>query len=591
MSAVQDQNCANTEVESAQDDEEGPSKRILDVIAEWRVRNSKKSTVTEHSGGNKPGMDDIFLMGSDEVIAQIHHLRSNFDGLKQVTDKLLNFEGSLTCIAQKKVFKPIKPKLCIVLDTNVLLLNMHQVKSIRKKYGHSNIRNLVAVILPFVVQQELDVLRYVQSKMPYMKSLAVQAFGAIHQLLMDEEFQFWPQTDSTAFSNQTELVTNEDKLINCCLEYKKKLDCEVVLFSNDYVMADKAYEMRVDVCSVSKLPLLLKKKLPVPLALSISNKCNSDDDCKNLFQEWSLALRSLLGNIVTAELKAVYGDKWLDAVIVKPPWTLPDLLTCFDKHWDKEFSTLVSREATWSLKKLLDELNLNSKPSNLQKLDLLLNASSTFLSYFESIPNFLNQVKITLEKFKKIKKSVHKAIGETNVEVGKDGDSSDNSVQDLLDRESSSRISLGIATPDFGENEVTYSRNSVVGQEKCELEIVKKQFARNWNFIHHSCGMIIDSLSGRCPFPYTKPTSFPTKRETMAFIGKFYPALINLKSCLTKVLDKPQQLQTSESNPYQDLCVTLDEFLFSLFKEIERYPREVLTPEMLVKFIENQKAR
>ena len=43
-------------------------------------------------------------------------------------------------------------------------------------------------------------------------------------------------------------------------------------------------------------------------------------------------------------MKAVYGDIWKKIVVLKPPWSLEDIIRCVDKHWIAVFSYIYSKD-------------------------------------------------------------------------------------------------------------------------------------------------------------------------------------------------------------------------------------------------------
>lgn len=43
-------------------------------------------------------------------------------------------------------------------------------------------------------------------------------------------------------------------------------------------------------------------------------------------------------------MEAVFGDLWQKIVVVKPPWSLEDIVRCINKHWIAVFSFIYSKD-------------------------------------------------------------------------------------------------------------------------------------------------------------------------------------------------------------------------------------------------------
>jgi len=48
---------------------------------------------------------------------------------------------------------------------------------------------------------------------------------------------------------------------------------------------------------------------------------------------------------VENEMIKVYGTSWMRIVVIKPPWTLSDILICMRKHWIVVFGFVMPAEA------------------------------------------------------------------------------------------------------------------------------------------------------------------------------------------------------------------------------------------------------
>lgn len=57
--------------------------------------------------------------------------------------------------------------------------------------------------------------------------------------------------------------------------------------------------------------------------------------------------------IVSKEMRTLYGESWEKYVIIKPPWTIITVLQCAIKHWIAAVSESFIRRAEATLKELL----------------------------------------------------------------------------------------------------------------------------------------------------------------------------------------------------------------------------------------------
>lgn len=48
--------------------------------------------------------------------------------------------------------------------------------------------------------------------------------------------------------------------------------------------------------------------------------------------------------VLEYEMKQAFDDLWLYLVLLKPPWTLSDILCCMEKHWIAVFGYIYPRD-------------------------------------------------------------------------------------------------------------------------------------------------------------------------------------------------------------------------------------------------------
>lgn len=58
--------------------------------------------------------------------------------------------------------------------------------------------------------------------------------------------------------------------------------------------------------------------------------------------------------VISKEMRSLYGDSWEKYVIIQPPWTIVTVLQCAIKHWIAAVSESFLRKAEAILKELLE---------------------------------------------------------------------------------------------------------------------------------------------------------------------------------------------------------------------------------------------
>lgn len=64
--------------------------------------------------------------------------------------------------------------------------------------------------------------------------------------------------------------------------------------------------------------------------------------------------RNRLFQIVSKEMKNLFGENWETYTIVKPPWTVLCVLKCAIKHWIAAISEAFDKQAEHLLKELFE---------------------------------------------------------------------------------------------------------------------------------------------------------------------------------------------------------------------------------------------
>ena len=70
----------------------------------------------------------------------------------------------------------------------------------------------------------------------------------------------------------------------------------------------------------------------------LSSQSSSSPQCKTVsipetVAEWKLSLKTTLSNILEDFMFEIYGENWIHVVKRQPPWTLMQVIDCWEKHW------------------------------------------------------------------------------------------------------------------------------------------------------------------------------------------------------------------------------------------------------------------
>ncbi|KAL2089468.1 hypothetical protein ACEWY4_014156 [Coilia grayii] len=278
----------------------------------------------------------------------------------------------------------IQQELIIVMDTNILLSHLDVVKKIRS-HGLGAL-GFPTVLIPWVVLQELDAIK--NGKLTNAgERRATPAVHYIYSCLKNQEPRLWGQSMQQASQALCGLQTenNDDRVLQCCLQYQKLCPKSgLILCTNDKNLCSKAVLSGVRALSKADLMQEVDRLKPGVLSPTITagqgTACPSwqpvqkDGDrsrvdpctpkagqteqreekerrravaaacqlseCVCLLED---SLKGALSAILAQEMKEAYGDLWNEIVLVKPPWSLSDVLQCMMKHWIAVFGNIVQR--------------------------------------------------------------------------------------------------------------------------------------------------------------------------------------------------------------------------------------------------------
>ncbi|GAB6026465.1 RNA endoribonuclease [Chamberlinius hualienensis] len=180
-----------------------------------------------------------------------------------MSNDLEQFRGNFTNDEPMDVSDSSIKKLYIILDTNILLSDLALVDDIKKKKMGSIFP--VVYVIPWVVLQELDLLKSDKQKNPNLKPLAIKAINYLFERFKRNDPQFRGQSATESKKVVSfKAESNDDRILQCCMYYILKFDGDVVIFSNDKNMANKALVHSINVCSNDDICTFLERVILVP---------------------------------------------------------------------------------------------------------------------------------------------------------------------------------------------------------------------------------------------------------------------------------------------------------------------------------------
>ncbi|XP_053501064.1 transcriptional protein SWT1-like isoform X3 [Ictalurus furcatus] len=311
-----------------------------------------------------------------QIVEELHLARSN----RQLHVKVEKSYGELTSMdvdpADESATIALSQKqqqdLLIVLDTNVLLSHLDFVKRIRS-HGLGAL-GFPTLLVPWVVLQELDLLK--SGKLSKnVESKARPAVDYIYTSLKNQEPRLWGQSMQQECQAACRLIAmnNDDLVLQCCLQYKTLYPGgTIMLCTNDKNLCSKALLSGVKALSKADLqeqaevnpehfhqhysqtsaypqavPVKQHQEAEKPQRsceeVQASRKKETERELSECVSVLESSLQSALSAILEEEMKAAFGELWLEIVYVKPPWSLDALLQCFRKHWIAVFGVIIRR--------------------------------------------------------------------------------------------------------------------------------------------------------------------------------------------------------------------------------------------------------
>lgn len=419
-----------------------------------------------------------------------------------------------------------KKTLYIVIDTNVFLSNIEAIKKARDiQFGTYNRPILV---IPWTVIRELDYIKDDKSRVR-SKNLSAKARRAIH--FLNEHFsakhpRLVGQTPEDVANNKERFAIEcpDDEILQTCLQIRDA-GRTVALLSYDKNLCNKA--MIYDVIALGRDDPLEKIDY-----LSSSNNMNSsfhdnyyqkmegrESEIISIFQEElhfshelfediQSTVKECLSVIVSKEMKNLYGDTWEKYTILRPPWTIVDVLKCAVKHWIAAVSEAFDRRAEPILKELLEIFSkMPTSGSKLKDIAYLLEKCSdlTQMIKVDKYPDLMIRASNAVDELRKKCQIFVNEIREKRLqdEIGKEDD---------------------------------------VMKQKHRAEKAFKYFENIYAYARDIGGMAANIMGMPCSFCYQVPTPAPS----VEYVKKFEPEVAENVCRLLSVLSTAlEQIQNS----------------------------------------------
>ncbi|KFP75470.1 Transcriptional protein SWT1, partial [Acanthisitta chloris] len=288
--------------------------------------------------------------------------------------------------------------ILVVIDTNIMISHLEFVRSLKSEDIPGVDR--LALIIPWVVLQELDNLK--KGKMlQHVRDKAIPAVQFIYKCLKSQDSKLWGQSMQLASQKMYGLSdeNNDDRVLQCCLQYQNLFpQAVVILCTDDKNLCNKAIVSEVKAFCKADLVTALQNvnanrhqscgELQQPKLGTECEKAQGGDAgfaarFPNVLPDLEKSLGEALSCILETEMKLAFGNLWMEILYLKPPWTLANLLKCYQKHWVAVFGYVVPRSLLSAVECLSEHL-CTDKPFDSSTVHILLQESKNLLHAFSS---------------------------------------------------------------------------------------------------------------------------------------------------------------------------------------------------------------
>ncbi|XP_053970494.1 transcriptional protein SWT1 isoform X1 [Hylaeus volcanicus] len=463
---------------------------------EKTVKLSEKSLTTVDDLV-KQSNDDSFYeemdwepMEDEKITFEIQAVRSQLcaDNNTDLSCSVVNILNCSPPLEQQE-----KRQLYIVVDTNVFLSNIEAVDLVKETTFKTYDKPVI--VIPWTVVRELDYIKgnYGKTKPAALVAKARKAISYIHKLFSSKHPRIVGQKRQDAARNKEKFAIDcpDDEILQTCLQIRD-FEKSVVLLSYDINLCNKA--MIYDIVTLGRNDPV--EKIDYLNATNHANKSprtGSEQDKETLssnsvsisdqelhvsheiLDDAKSSIKEFLTVIVSKEMHALYGEPWEKYAIVKPPWTIINVLQCAIKHWIAAVSESFLRKGENVLKELLQLFRDTSGKITLKDVSYILDKCSDLIQMvnMDKHPDLMIR---TLQKIDELKQRC------------RDLESL------ILDQKL--RDAIGI-------------ENDVAERER-RAQKAFQYFETAYTFSRDMCGLASEIVGMPCSFPYTIPNPLPT---------------------------------------------------------------------------------
>lgn len=536
------------------------------VLVSQQLDSRIISTVTTLT--NRADMDTDQKMETAEALQTARHEKVLEVELGQSYGELTSMEIDPPQEVKISLSEVIsQPDILLVLDTNIFISHLNFIVNL-KDHGVSGV-GFPILVVPWVVLQELDFLKNEKASRNVNRK-AVPAVQFVYSCLKCRHPHVWGQSMQQAGQKFCGLreENNDDRVLQCCLQYQQLHPyAHVVLCSDDKNLCCKALVSHVK--AVRKEDLLTELNDLKPIRdvtstqdLNIFNQPQSVIDVKNqngtgnqllsaqlsaldvtgIISQLEKLLGCALSTILETEMKKVYDDLWTEILIVKPPWSLEDILQCMKKHWMAVFGFIVKRNLQSSVRSLSDYLQVGKRPEyNRFTLAWMLTESQKLLQAFNARSGYGGVLPHTLAALEELYREVSEDDMKNEGKSKETLENVDISVQSLLQRELERNITL---LPFNSGYPMSAMENSQVENKRQQIWAT---FENVWNIIYKYSSLIFATFNlPHNSLAVVMDSKLPLPEEAFQSLQKLVPAVKELLAGIQRILSSDNNVQDFE---------------------------------------------
>lgn len=308
-----------------------------------------------------------------EVLSSLHEMRRGA--------MLLHEPNGVAVPAAKAKAKADALALHLVVDTNIFLCHLNFVRALA-----DDRRRPLRLHVAWTVLQELDFMKTNgDGAKKRLEVLARKAVKLIYELSQDERVRIQTLDEWRRCAHRLPADNGDDRILQWCLDLQERpwndpaaAGVDVVLLTNDINLCNKAKacgvralpkepfadaflaggdrpraappaprseDPPVNAGNAARVPVasaLQSQGAPLSRTAEVVERVLEDE--ADFVARLEECLLEPLSKVLEHEMEAAFDALWRQIVLVKPPWSLADVLRCVDKHWIAVFSYVYPAE-------------------------------------------------------------------------------------------------------------------------------------------------------------------------------------------------------------------------------------------------------